>query len=54
VLEVNSNPWWGGLQSVSEDNIADAIADDFLHAVAEHRGHQPAPRPAAQIQPCLA
>jgi RimK family alpha-L-glutamate ligase len=54
VLEVNSNPSWRGLQSVSEVNIGEAIADDFLHAVAEHRGHQPAPRPAAQIQPCLA
>jgi tetrahydromethanopterin:alpha-L-glutamate ligase len=54
VLEVNSNPSWRGLQSVSEVNIGEAIAEDFLHAVAEHRGHQPEPLPAAQTQPCLA
>jgi RimK family alpha-L-glutamate ligase len=54
VLEVNSNPSWRGLQSVSEVNIAEVIAEDFLHAVAEHRGIQPGPRPATQTQPCLA
>jgi glutathione synthase/RimK-type ligase-like ATP-grasp enzyme len=54
VLEVNRNPSWRGLQSVSEVNIGEAIAEDFLHAVAEHRGHQSEPHPAAQTQPCLA
>jgi glutathione synthase/RimK-type ligase-like ATP-grasp enzyme len=54
VLEVNSNPSWRGLQSVSDVNIADAIAEDFLHAVIEHRGPQAEARPAAQNQPCLA
>lgn len=37
VLEVNSNPSWRGLQSVSEINIAEAIVEDFLHAVGEHQ-----------------
>lgn len=30
VLEVNSIPAWRGLQSVSDLNIAEALADDFL------------------------
>ena len=54
VLEVNSNPSWRGLQSVSDVNIADAIAEDFLHTVIEHRGPQAEARQAAQNQPCLA
>ncbi len=33
VLEVNSNPSWRGLQSVTETDIADMIAEDFLAAV---------------------
>lgn len=37
VLEVNSNPAWRGLQSVSDVNIAHAIAEDFLETVLEHR-----------------
>jgi RimK family alpha-L-glutamate ligase len=36
VLEVNSNPSWRGLQSVSDIDIADSVAGDFLAAVAEH------------------
>jgi glutathione synthase/RimK-type ligase-like ATP-grasp enzyme len=30
VLEVNSIPAWKGLQSVTEQNIAQLLADDFL------------------------
>jgi glutathione synthase/RimK-type ligase-like ATP-grasp enzyme len=30
VLEVNSIPSWRGLQSVTDFNIADVLADDFL------------------------
>lgn len=37
VLEVNSNPAWRGLQSVSSIDIARAIAEDFLKAVLAHR-----------------
>lgn len=37
VLEVNSNPAWRGLQSVSDIDIAAAIADDFLDTVLTHR-----------------
>jgi len=37
VLEVNSNPAWRGLQSVSNVNIAEAIAEDFLKTVLAHR-----------------
>ena len=37
VLEVNSNPAWRGLQSVSDVNIAEAIAEDFLATVLAHR-----------------
>lgn len=37
VLEVNSNPAWRGLQSVSSVDIADAIAKDFMSTVALHR-----------------
>lgn len=37
VLEVNSNPAWRGLQSVSDINIAQAIAEDFLKTVIAHR-----------------
>ena len=33
VLEANSNPAWHGLQSVSDVDIAAALADDFLSAV---------------------
>jgi tetrahydromethanopterin:alpha-L-glutamate ligase len=33
VLEVNSNPAWRGLQSVTHVNIADRLADDFMAAV---------------------
>jgi tetrahydromethanopterin:alpha-L-glutamate ligase len=34
VLEVNSNPAWRGLQSVTHVDIADRLADDFMAAVA--------------------
>lgn len=37
VLEVNSNPSWRGLQSVSEVDIADAVVADFFAAVAAHQ-----------------
>jgi tetrahydromethanopterin:alpha-L-glutamate ligase len=40
VLEVNSNPSWRGLQSVSEIDIADAIVEDFLGAVYAHQRRQ--------------
>jgi RimK family alpha-L-glutamate ligase len=43
VLEVNSNPSWRGLQSVSDVDIAEAIVEDFLDAVAEHQRGKPAP-----------
>ncbi len=37
VLEVNSNPSWRGLQSVSDVDIADAIVEDFIAAVRAHQ-----------------
>jgi len=37
VLEVNSNPSWRGLQSVSDVDVAEAIVEDFLAAVTEHQ-----------------
>jgi len=37
VLEVNSNPSWRGLQSVSDVDVADAIVEDFLAAVRDHQ-----------------
>lgn len=37
VLEVNSNPSWRGLQSVTDVDIAAVIAEDFLHTVIAHR-----------------
>jgi RimK family alpha-L-glutamate ligase len=43
VLEVNSNPSWRGLQSVSDVNIAETIVEDFVAAVIEHRQAAPAP-----------
>jgi tetrahydromethanopterin:alpha-L-glutamate ligase len=36
VLEVNSNPSWRGLQSVTPIDIADAVVEDFLTAVRDH------------------
>lgn len=33
VLEINSNPAWKGLQSVTDVEIADTLADDFLTAL---------------------
>ena len=36
LLEINSNPAWKGLQSVTDVNIAWTLAEDFLQAVAEH------------------
>lgn len=33
VLEINSNPAWKGLQSVTDADIADTLADDFLTAL---------------------
>jgi len=35
VLEINSNPAWKGLQSVTEMDIAATLAEDFLAAVSE-------------------
>lgn len=43
VLEVNSNPSWRGLQSVSDVDIADAIVEDFLLAVGAHQRREPCP-----------
>jgi len=37
VLEVNSNPSWRGLQSVSEVDVAEAIVEDFLAALGEYQ-----------------
>jgi RimK family alpha-L-glutamate ligase len=37
VLEVNSNPSWRGLQSVTDVDISDAVAEDFLGAVRAHQ-----------------
>jgi glutathione synthase/RimK-type ligase-like ATP-grasp enzyme len=34
VLEINSNPAWKGLQSVTDINIAWTLAEDFLAALA--------------------
>lgn len=37
VLEINSNPAWKGLHKVSDVNIADALADNFMAALmADH------------------
>jgi glutathione synthase/RimK-type ligase-like ATP-grasp enzyme len=33
VLEVNSIPAWRGLQGVTEVNIAQVLADDFLSKI---------------------
>lgn len=33
VLEINSNPAWKGLQSVTQQDIADTLAQDFLTAL---------------------
>jgi RimK family alpha-L-glutamate ligase len=35
VLEINSNPAWKGLQSVTDVNIAWTLAEDFLAALGE-------------------
>lgn len=35
VLEINSNPAWKGLQSVTDVNIAWTLAEDFLAALAD-------------------
>lgn len=35
VLEINSNPAWKGLQSVTATDIADTLAHDFLQAVTK-------------------
>jgi tetrahydromethanopterin:alpha-L-glutamate ligase len=35
VLEINSNPAWKGLQSVTATDIADTLANDFLLAVTK-------------------
>jgi RimK family alpha-L-glutamate ligase len=37
VLEINSNPAWKGLQSVTTADIADTLAADFLTAIARAR-----------------
>ena len=46
VLEVNSNPAWRGLQSVTDTDIADALAADFLAAVNRHHAQAPGNRQA--------
>jgi tetrahydromethanopterin:alpha-L-glutamate ligase len=33
LLEINSNPAWKGLQSICKEDIAEALAEDFLSAV---------------------
>ncbi len=43
VLEVNSNPSWRGLQSVSDIDIADAVVADFFAAIRAHQGLAPCP-----------
>lgn len=43
VLEVNSNPSWRGLQSVTDTDIADAVVADFLAAVRVHQGARSCP-----------
>jgi tetrahydromethanopterin:alpha-L-glutamate ligase len=43
VLEVNSNPSWRGLQSVTETDIADTVAEDFLAAVRHRMSLAPCP-----------
>lgn len=43
VLEVNSNPSWRGLQSVTDIDIADAVVEDFLNAVGAHQRSRPCP-----------
>ncbi len=43
VLEVNSNPSWRGLQSVTEIDVADAVVEDFLRAVSEHMSRRRCP-----------
>lgn len=42
VLEINSNPAWKGLQSVTDVNIAGRLADDFLAAIGAGLALQPA------------
>ena len=37
VLEVNSNPSWRGLQSVTDIDIADTVVEDFIAAVLVHQ-----------------
>jgi glutathione synthase/RimK-type ligase-like ATP-grasp enzyme len=37
VLEINSNPAWKGLQSVTDVNIAWTLAADFLSALGERQ-----------------
>jgi tetrahydromethanopterin:alpha-L-glutamate ligase len=37
VLEINSNPAWKGLQSVTDVNIARTLAEDFLAAIGERQ-----------------
>ena len=46
VLEVNSNPSWRGLQSVTQVDVADAIVEDFLAAVRTHGKAPSQPCPA--------
>jgi glutathione synthase/RimK-type ligase-like ATP-grasp enzyme len=43
VLEVNSNPSWRGLQSVSDVDIADAVVEDFLLAVSQYQSLRQCP-----------
>jgi hypothetical protein len=37
LLEINSNPAWKGLQSVTDLDITEVLASDFLTAVAAAR-----------------
>jgi tetrahydromethanopterin:alpha-L-glutamate ligase len=43
VLEVNSNPSWRGLQSVTDIDIADAVVADFFAAIEAHKGVEKCP-----------
>jgi len=55
VLEINSNPAWKGLQSVTGINIGATLAQDFLEAVKrhtqKHAPHQSLASPAAVSSP---
>jgi tetrahydromethanopterin:alpha-L-glutamate ligase len=51
VLEINSNPAWKGLQSVTDVDIASTLAGDFLTAIDEARTSQKVRHPAGGRDP---